>query len=1141
MKITPNSLTKLIYSALLLASATAHAQQNVQLIPIHPKLYVGAGFTGSYTNNQLRQAISNNSNQPVNVTFTGVPTGASFALIAPFNTNNFVGTITPQYSVSVTPTLAKGVYPITITAQNTTTLDSTNATIYLIAGHLFTATGTDTNWTTPASWSTGTAPGSGDNVMFQDPSSNTNVLTSSLTVDSLTYIRNLSGTNHNTILSPGVTLSVIGTNGFRGAVDTLAGNNKTTAINIIGTNASLIVSNSGATFSINSVQSGGAGTFLNMSGLDTLRVDVNRVGVGDVTITNGGGSGIQNVGTSTFAKTNVIKASYVAGDYSGVNITTAIQFFNNGEFFNNGTANTVNLGSSNAFLADSMRISCARVGSGANTVRLPITGGATNVAYFRNTTGGRISFFGVGVDSGILNSGNNSQGNFDMRNGSVNLLADIMWVGRFRSNSAPSGGSGRGFIFMQNGTMDVNNLVLGYQAYTNEAFAQGTLSILGSGTFVVNNQIDLGWTTGATNIVNINTSFGRIIVSSNGTLRASNIRAGGTAKVNLVQNSIILSHGGKLILTNTLGTADAWVNLLSLTNGSSLTLHGVTLGQTNLHVGTFATAVGGGTVNRINIPVLTGVTTWPVTIPIISYTNATSIGAASFDFGTLPSTVVGISIVDDLVNKVVNFTFDTNQPKVLVWRGNVNNSWDTFTTNWVNQVGGTPSKFSDGDSVVFDDTVGAGPTTVSVVGTVIPGQSASPNGILVSNSVVSYTITGGIVGGNTAISKVGTQSLTVDAAMTTGLIMTGGSLAGSGSIGATVAGNGTALTAFTGTISSGLTVSNAAVSISGTVSGGLTMQAGSLTNNGTISGSVSLQNNIYLTNGSVMNVAVPWNLPTNSILVNNGTIEQTGTTAGNGGLTVNGGTFRGVGKLYAASGVAKPDARVTIGAGGTLEIGNSPNEIATIKIATRLDFNAGSTTIFDVDTSTTNDVILLREPGVQLGHVNFGVGNNQGGTLYINKIGGPAFTTGTVLSLFDRNGNLNEPENNAPAIPKVTPQPLPGYAWDVSQTITNLLIPVTTPPFMTNVVSTATNGIQSFEFTWPDTYRGWRLEQQTNTLAVGIESPSTNWTTIVTSLGGTNSLYYPGATNDYSIYYFRSVQTISSTNAPAVFYRLTYP
>ena len=196
-----------------------------------------------------------------------------------------------------------------------------------------------------------------------------------------------------------------------------------------------------------------------------------------------------------------------------------------------------------------------------------------------------------------------------------------------------------------------------------------------------------------------------------------------------------------------------------------------------------------------------------------------------------------------------------------------------------------------------------------------------------------------------------------------------------------------------------------------------------------------------------------------------------------------------------------------------------------------------------MNTSTTNDVLLLREPSVQLGHVNFGVGNNQGGTLYINKIGGPAFTTNTVLSLFNRNGNNNEPENISPAIPKVTPAPLAGYTWDVSQTITNLLIPVTTPPLMTNIVTTATNGVQSFEFTWSDSYRGWRLERQTNDLTIGLESPSTNWTTVFTGLGGTNAnnLYYPNATNDYSLYYFRRVETISATNAPAVFYRLTYP
>lgn len=1128
----------------LLSAQPLHAQQNVQIIPIHPKLYAGAGFTGSYTNNQIRMVVSGGSD-PVNVSFGGVPTGATVALLPPFDTNNFVGTVTPQYGVTVGPSLAKGAYSITITASNTVTTATTNSTFTLLAGQLFKGTGVDTNWNNTANWTTAALPGADDDVMFQDTSDNTNLLTGSLTIGSLTYIRNLSGTNHNTILSPGVTLTVAGTNGFRANVDSLVGANKTTTINIIGTNASLVVSNTSASFSVASLNTGGSGTAINMSGLDRFTAIVDRVGFGDVTLTNGGASGAQILGTCFLAKTNIIKATMAAGDMTGDNVTTAITFFNNAENFNNGSASTINLGSSNVIQANSIRISAARVGSGNNIVRLPTTGGPTNVAYLRSASGGRIPLFAVAFDSGLANSGNNSQGQFDMRNGTVDLQADSIWLGRFRSNSAPSGASARGTIHMQFGTIDANNVVLGYQAFTNEAFVNGTLNIMGSGSFIVNNELHLGWTTGATNLANIAGSFGRVNVSSNGTLRAREIRAGGTAKANLNQNRIVLSHGGRLILTNTLGAADAWVDLLAMTNNSSLTLHGLTAGATNLFVGTFTTTLGGGTINRIHVPALNGVSSYPVSIPFLSYTNLAD--TSQLGFGTLPSGIFGESITNDAVNKLVWITFTTNAPKVLVWRGNTDNNWDTFTTNWVTQVGTIPTKFTDGDSVVFDDTA-TGLTTINIPGSVVPGQTAATSGIVVSNNTFNYTFNSGEIAGNATLQKEGSRDLTVHATVSPTITMNGGALLGNGTVGGVTAGPGTFMTAFAGTVSGTLDVSNATVSVSGTVSNGLVLRAGAMTNNGTIYGPVNLQPGIYLTNGNTMNVIVPWVVPTNGTLVNNGMIVQSGTVGGNGGLTVqSNATLMGTGTITIPGdgSTVKADGRVTIGAGGRLVIGNSPNEIATVKIATRLDLNAGSTTVFDVDTSSTNDVILLREPSVALGHVNFGVGSQPGGTLLINKLGGPAFTPASTLTLFDRNGNVNEPENLNPAVPMVTPQPLPGYVWDVSQTVTNLIIAVTTPPLMTNSIVLGTNGVTSFEFSWPASYRGWRLERQTNTLSVGLALEATNWTQVFYSSAGTNILYYPGATNDYSTYYFRTVQALTTTNGeslyPCVFYRLVYP
>ena len=164
--------------------------------------------------------------------------------------------------------------------------------------------------------------------------------------------------------------------------------------------------------------------------------------------------------------------------------------------------------------------------------------------------------------------------------------------------------------------------------------------------------------------------------------------------------------------------------------------------------------------------------------------------------------------------------------------------------------------------------------------------------------------------------------------------------------------------------------------------------------------------------------------------------------------------------------------------------------------------------------------------------VRKGVG--RGGTLVVNKIGGPAFNGSTVLNFFDQLNN--QPDNTQPAVPQIVPSPGGGLVWDAQNMLTNLTLTVIQPPALTNDFSSGTNIV----FSWSAQYRGWRLETLTNSLSVGLESSSTNWRTLVTTLGGTNVLYYPDITNFPTDFYVRSVQDIRLTN-DTVFYRLAYP
>ncbi len=504
------------------------------------------------------------------------------------------------------------------------------------------------------------------------------------------------------------------------------------------------------------------------------------------------------------------------------------------------------------------------------------------------------------------------------------------------------------------------------------------------------------------------------------------------------------------------------------------------------------------------------------------------------------------SIVDNTTDKTIDVTLTDEPPTIVVWRGTIDNKWDFTTKNWVTQSGGIVTNYSDGFSVVFDNSVGAGPTSIDIPSPVVPGQVAAPYGVVVNNA--SYTFNTGSMLGGATVFKTGTGNLTINATLTPAVTINSGALLGIGTIGPTLLQAGSTMTAFIGTINGGLIASNATVTVKGPVNGGLNLQAGSLVNAFTINGSVIMATNTTLNNqvGATMNVTLPWTVSTNATLINNGDIYHFGREGANLGLTVNG-VLQGVGRILQNGTQASSDIRVTIGAGGSLMIGNSPNEIATNTIAVRLDFNADSTTTFDVNNSgpqPINDKIILDATPSGYGKVNFGVGGNLGGTLLINKIAGPDFNAATTIYPFDLTSNL--PDNSQPAIPQIIPIPAPGLTWDTYQVVTNLTLVTTTLPVFTNSLVTSTNGTLSYVFEWPASYRGWRVERQTNSASVGLVSPGgTNWVTVFKALGGTNVLYYPDITNDPGTYWIRTTQDLSTTNdgpvADAIFFRAVYP
>ncbi len=143
------------------------------------------------------------------------------------------------------------------------------------------------------------------------------------------------------------------------------------------------------------------------------------------------------------------------------------------------------------------------------------------------------------------------------------------------------------------------------------------------------------------------------------------------------------------------------------------------------------------------------------TIPLISY-NGGMTGGGWFSLDTLPDGV--IATIEDSGSLVYLDVTRANDP---YWTGAATSEWNTADINWQNQYGDGDTTYADPDPAMFDDRVGAGPTTVTLDMTVAPGGS----GVTFANSEVDYTLSGsGKITGSTGLLKTGTGTATVSLA-----------------------------------------------------------------------------------------------------------------------------------------------------------------------------------------------------------------------------------------------------------------------------------------------------------------------------------------------------------------------------------------
>jgi len=1093
------------------------------------KLFMGANISGVYSNVQFRVILSTGFTNPVQVDAINLPAGVS----ASFTANLFTNTTTLTLVVAVT-NVAKGLYPLTVQASNTVTSATYSSNLLtMVFGTLWTnADPTAVSWNNAANWSAG-IPANGDDVMFQD-GTDTNYLDYSVALNSLTYLRNSNGFIQNTVIAPGTTLSVTGTNGFGASVQSVNGNSKTTTIYIQGPGAGLVVSNQNADFAINAVNTGGSGTTVIMTNLDNFTANVKRFGAGDVVLAEQGGLSANFVNVS-LAKTNVI-SSLFSSDYT---VTNALQFavslFRNADDYNNGSAQIFNLGLSNSIVADSMAISQARA---SGTLRFaPVF---TNIAvfpkpylYVRGTNGGRMTLFGAGVDSGVSAAGSSLNGVVFLNNGTVDMLVDQMWLGRTRNTNTPAG-AGQGTFQMSDGLVNANRVILGYQPYINDSFARGTLTVAGTGVFVVNNTLDMGWDAGFVTPTGTGSGHGATqgtITMTGGQIRANTITVGGVTNDNGV--CAITLNSGELVVSNTIASPARALNTLNISGGRlTLFIDGT---KTNPYVYVTTLNVPANVGSELKIASVQNLT-FPTNVPLISFVSQT---AFSFSNIVMPSGLHGTTILN---GSQYDLQILANVPKNLVWRGYSDNTWTVSPAvkNWLDVNTGLHTNFDNGDSVTFDDAAGI-PTDISIVDANMTLSSA-----LFTNNSNHYILDngGGSFVGSAIVTKTGINALDINATTAFGVQVNQGSLLGnsSGQIGSASIAAGATMD-FSGKILNSVNCSGtASLEPTATLAGTLAVTTGGIvTNFGTVSGSFSVGNNGVLVNGLNGNFTTFGSSTvggTNAFLLNRGFLGVDLTHCGVN-LTINSGcTFEDTGE-----GWVEMTGTLTISSGATFIPGGDGVGTSSIFKGTGTGFPArvflaqGSTNIFKVN----NDNGTYTQLGS--GYQDFGGSAStrtfNGATIKIVNVGSAPITAGQSFPFFF-NSDLGAgtpiaftgtATNTWPVIDPLVPAL--GLGWDISAVTVKGVIKVVTvatniptigflPNVTTLITTNSTNSLILNGLTWPSDHTGWTLQQLQPPLSVGVLA--TNWQDVFGSMW-TNSM----------------VITNSVSSNTATFFRLKYP
>jgi autotransporter-associated beta strand protein len=1104
----------LICLQVVLATITTNAQAiRFRMGQVRVTVPINSGDSTTITNQVNLSGVTN-----ATLSVSGLPNGASAMLT---DTNGAIVTsVTSDTNLWLTvntTNIAEGVYTFSVNASGTDTNGAPVANEVLLvlqAAHIWKGAngvtlGVNSLWSAAASWFGG-VPGAGNDVVFSDLDAQTNVFSSGFaftnsTVDVNTTIGSLrfsqtgvtntiasdpadsaAPRSHTMRINPGITLSITGTNGLslmRDYVDDIQGLGSMTVNIVGGAGSKMVVSNANANFAV--LLGNQAQPTLNMSNVENMVTYVSRIGLAEYQLfpnyrnyndlNQFGDNPRRFIANVYLPRTNIVTAIWKDPDnYNNELTRTYAMSYQDSEV--SGVGSSVNtfcyLGQSNAFFMDSICFVRANhaTGNSGGAVRFN-PNFANSTAIFRGTNGGRMSVFTVSDDGGTNNAASNVKATIDFAtgNGFVDMLVDRLYVSRDRmmivSNQTPNV---QGDLTFGRGTVDANTVVLGFQEHSNKTdwttlygaqpylnYCQGRLVLTNGGIFRVNGNLILGYTadTNPEGSAQQYNTYGQITVYTNTTLAVSNLIVDGGLNFTSAtarRNDITLNQGATVIITNQVGAAPGLPLDDLIMNGATNVIF-VNPSRTNILVRNLQTP--GVTPTTIKVASLTGVSSFPVQLPLISYQTAAPFIVA--DVSALGPNFKGY-ILDNQDNKTVDVYITTNPPNNLIWRGNISADWDTTTKNWVTAVGGIQTNFSIGDSVTFDDSSTV--NNINVVGAVVPGQSGT--GVTV-NSTHNYNFLGAFgatVAGTSLLVKQGSGTLNVDVAKQGPVTLSGGTITGSGIIGATTVFSNATLN-FSGFINGGLTSTGAVtIASSATVFGPVAIRGGTLNNAGTISNTptaMAISGGAMVTNGTFGNMYVGggiWTVTGGSVLANYGTIYNlTGRLrVAPSAAPFDGGTYTGTGTILDPdSGLIGIDGRFEVNPTGICSPGSATNAIGTMNVGARFDLNnvpAGGglgQLVVEVDFNNpqTNDMVLADK------------WNNITGMILmtnINPVAG-SFSSGQVFQIFQNNngiGFVNTIDVNGSYPAMSPPVPAPGLQWGLGDFRAFGTISITNPAFV---------------------------------------------------------------------------------------------